>query len=118
MYVGRRKIGRGRLAGAHRLSGLRGGRRLVLGQDEGGINWGNVLTTSITDAASVAAVALRPPTYSSVVNPYTGAQSITSYAPLGSTPSLLGTTSLTGLLSSPLVLLGGVALLAVLALKR
>jgi hypothetical protein len=52
----------------------------------------------------------------------TGAQTITSYAPIGSTSSLLGTSSLgtefSSLLSSPLVLLGGIALIAVFALKR
>ena len=115
MYVGRSKRGRGRVARANHLSGFRG---LRLGQDDGSINWGNVLTTGITDAASVAAVAVKPPTYSSVINPVTGAQTITSYAPIGSTGSLLGTSSLTTLLSNPLVLLGGLALVAIVALKR
>ena len=97
--------------GISRLRGMRG-----LGQDS--IDWGNILTTGITTAGQVAAIAVRPPTYSSVVNPYTGAQSVTSYAPIGTSTSLLGMSSATSLLSSPYVLLGGLALLAVFALKR
>lgn len=123
MYVGRRKLGRAGLAGKNRLSGLRGRQGLVLGQDDGSssdINWGNILSTGIVTAGNVAAVAVRPPTYSSVINPVTGAQTITSYG--ATAPSIFGTsldsTTLTGLLTSPLVLLGGLALVAVLALKR
>jgi hypothetical protein len=113
MYVGRRKIGHGRLAGAHRLSGLRRSRR-GLGD---GFDWSGFSTTLINDAAGVASIAVKPPTYSSVVLP-SGAQSITSYAPIGATSSLLGTSSLTSLFDSPVVLLGGFALVAVLLLKR
>jgi hypothetical protein len=113
------------MAGTHRVSGLRGLRRGLarrLGQDDSSINWGQILTTGITVAGQDAAVALKPPTYSSVVNPLTGAQTITSYAPIGQTSSILGTTDLTSslnsLISSPIVLIGGIALIAVLALKR
>jgi hypothetical protein len=120
MYVG---IGKraSRLAGSHRLSGLRGLRGRGLGQDVP-IDWGSIISTGITTAGAVAVKAVAPPTYSSVVNPITGAQTITSYAPIGATSSLLGTSSLgtefSSLLSSPLVLLGGIALIAVFALKR
>jgi hypothetical protein len=114
MYVGRAKRGRTGLAGAYRLSGLRGRRGLALGQ----IDWGGIIQNSISTAGQVAAVAVRPPTYSSVINPTTGAQTITSYGAMPPT-SLLGTgTDLTSLLSSPIVLIGGLALLAVFALKR
>ncbi len=115
MYVGSRQLG-GRLARAHRLSGVRRGLRGRLGQDD--INWGQILTTGIQTAGSVAAIAVKPPTYSSVVLP-SGAQSITSYGATVPSTSILGAgTDLTSLLTSPLVLLGGLALLAVFALKR
>ena len=120
MYVGTRKRGMGRLARAHGLSRLRGLRGVSLGQDS--IDWGSILNTGITTAGAVAARAVTPPTYSSVVNPVTGAQTITSYAPIGATSSLINssdlTSSLGSLLSSPLILLGGIALIAVFALKR
>lgn len=122
MYVGTRKRGMGRLARAHGLSALRGLRGRGLGQDDSSINWGTVLDTGILTAGAVASKAVTPPTYSSVVNPVTGAQTITSYAPIGATSSLINssdlTSSLGSLFSSPLILLGGIALIAVFALKR
>ena len=118
MYVGTRKRGAGRLAGAYRFSGIRGLRGRRLGQ----IDYGSIITDAINTAGAVAVQAVKPPTYSSVVNPITGAQTITSYGATVPSTSLLGTsalgTDLTSLLSSPLVLLGGIALIAVIALKR
>jgi len=78
-----------------------------------------LFTTAINDAASVASVALKPPTYSSVVNPYTGASTVTSYGGIpNSSSSLLGTSSLGSLLSDPTVLLLGFGILAIVLLKR
>ncbi len=55
-------------------------RRLAaLGYDDSGIDWSSIISTGITSAASVAKTAVTPPTYSSVVNPLTGAQTITAY---------------------------------------
>lgn len=123
MYVRTGNPGKRRMAGAHRLSGLRGAQRIVLGQDDdSGFDWDTFTQTLIKTAGSVAAVAVKPPTYSSSINPYTGQQTITSYAPTGYTGSALGAgvlgTGFSSLLSSPLVLLGGAALLAVVLLKR
>lgn len=116
MYVGRTKPGLGRMARAHRLSGVRG-LRGRLGQDS--IDWGSIIQTGIQTAGAVSAIAFKPPTYSSVINPYTGAQSITSYGAVPNTGLGLGAgTSLSSLLTSPVVLFGGLALLAVFALKR
>ena len=110
------------MAGAHRFSGLRGLRGLRLGQDATSIDWGNIIDTGITTAGAVAAKAVTPPTYSSVVNPLTGQQTITSYAPIGQTTSLLNSGTLTtdfgSLLSSPLIWIGGIALIALVAMKR
>ena len=120
MYVGRAKRGRTGLAGAHGLSRLRGLRGRALGQDDG-INWGNILQTGIQTAGAVSAIAFKPPTYSSVINPYTGAQTVTSYANTPPSSSLLGVgpgSSFTELLTSPLVLVGGLLLVAVFALKK
>ena len=118
MYARTAQLGRmRRVAGAHRLSGLRG-LRGSLGQD-----WGDIINNAISTAGSVASVALKPPTYSSVVNPYTGAQTVTSYggvpqSSLLSGSPLLGGADLTSVLTSPIVLLGGLGLIAVLLLKR
>jgi hypothetical protein len=79
-----------------------------------------LFTTAINDAASVAQVALRPPSYSSVVNPYTGASSVTAYGPVGNSSQFSASGlggSLTGSLS-PIWLLGGFGLLAIVLLKR
>ena len=123
MYVATGKLGGARgLAGSHRVLGRRLGRRL--GQDDGGIDWGSIITQGITVAGQDAAVALKPPTYSAstVYNPTTGqyTSSTTSYAATGGAglTSPLGTASLTSWLSSPLVLLGGVALIAVVLLRN
>lgn len=116
MYVRPGKFGRMRgLARAHGVSGLRGlrGARLSgLGDD---IDWSQIIDTGISTAGSVAQVALKPPTYSSVVYP-SGASSVTSYGAVPST-SALGT-STTSLLSSPYLILGGLALLAVVLMKQ
>jgi hypothetical protein len=97
------------MAGAHNVSRL--GR--LRGRKLGDItDWMPLLTTGINDAASVAQVALKPPTYSSVTTPY--GTSITSY---GAVAPGVTVDPLTSLLSSPLFLLGGVALLVVL-MKR
>ena len=106
------------MARAHRLSGLRGLRgyqRVVLG-DDGDIDWGSIISNSITTAGQVAQVALKPPTYSAVTLP-SGATSVTSYAPIGSSTAsaLLGTSSV---LNNPYVILGGLALVAVLLMKQ
>jgi hypothetical protein len=79
-----------------------------------------VFTAAINDAASVASVALRPPTYSSVTNPYTGASTVTSYGAipstgLGSNPVTAG---LTTLLADPIMVWLGLGLLAFVAMKR
>lgn len=111
------------MARAHGVSRLRGMRGL--GQDDGSdINWGGILSTGIQSAAAVTAVALKPPTYSSSYNAITGQQSVTSYGGVPQT-SLFGSslgpgvgTDLTSLISSPIILLGGLALVAVLVLKR
>ncbi len=119
MYVGRAKRGRTGLAGTYGLSRLRGLRGRALGQDS--IDWGNILQTGIQTAGAVSAIAFKPPTYSSVINPYTGAQTITSYANTPPSSSLLGVgpgSSFTELLTSPLVLVGGLLLVAVFALKK
>lgn len=105
------------MARANRLSGLRGGGRLGLGQDSS-IDWGSVLNNTISTAGAVAAKAVTPPTYSAVINPLTGAQTITSYGATVPSTSLLGTTDLSTLLESPLVLFGGLALVAFLMLKN
>lgn len=93
-----------------------------LGYGYGGadINWNQVLQTAIPAAASVAKVAVTPPTYSSVVNPSTGYSSVTSYgaAPAGGLANPLAASSLTGLLTSPLILLLGGGLILVMALRR
>ena len=67
------------MAGAHRFSGLRGLRGRRLGQDAStpSFDWTNFLDTTITTAGAVAAKAVTPPTYSSVVNPLQGTQTIT-----------------------------------------
>lgn len=112
----------GRMARPHRLSGLRG-LRGRMGDD--GIDWSSIITTGITQAGNVAKVAVAPgplPTYQSITNPY-GYSSVTSYAPAGTViPGVTGATSSLGgldtLLTSPLVLLGGLALLAVVLMKR
>ena len=122
MYVGNRKRGMGRVAGAHRFSGLRGLRGRRLGQDD----WGSIIDNAITTAGKVASVAVSPgpvPTYSYQSTPY--GTSIQSFAPGGASAipsSILPTstvgTDLTSLLSSPLVLIGGIALIALVAMKR
>ena len=63
MYVGNRKRGMGRVAGAHRFSGLRGLRGRRLGQDSStpSFDWTNFLDTTITTAGAVAAKAVTPP---------------------------------------------------------
>ncbi len=75
--------------------------------------WASIITTGITTAGAVAAKAVTPPTYSSTINPLTGAQTITSYG--ATVPSSLLTsgltTNLSSLLESPIVLIGGIALL-------
>jgi hypothetical protein len=130
MYVSTQVIKSPRVTGLGRMRKTRLGRaasdRIVrrrlaaLGYgDAGGIDWSGIITTGINDAATVAKTAVTPPMYSSVVNPLTGASSIQSY---GASPgvgalgtSLLGSSSL---LSSPLVLFGGLALILVLAFRR
>lgn len=80
------------------------------------IDWGSILQTGITSAANVAKVAVQPPAYSSVINPMTGQQSITSYA--GAGPAALdplASGQFAALLGSPMVLLLGVGLIIVLA---
>jgi hypothetical protein len=99
--------------------------RRLRGMGDDGIDWSQIISTGIQTAGSVAKVAVTPPMYSSIVNPMTGASSVTSFAgapglyPSGSIPGLSSQfgTSLTGLLSNPIVLIGGVALL-VLAFRR
>lgn len=146
MYVRTGNPGKRRMAGAHRLSGLRGAQRIVLGDDTvyGPIDPGyeapdyptyspapviapsspllspttaSLLSTLIQTGGAVAARAVTPPTYSSSINPLTGQQTITSYAPIGSTAasSLLGASSL---LSSPLIWLVGIGAIAFVAMKR
>lgn len=121
----------GRLARAHRVSGLRGlrgdgivARRLAaLGYgDAGGVDWSGITQNLITTAGNVAKVAVSPgpvPTYQAITTPG-GYSSVTSYGPLGTSP--LSTTasldSFDALLTSPLVLLGGLALFAVVLMKR
>ncbi len=106
------------MARAHRLSGVRRGRRgRTMGQDSSGMDWSQILTTGIQTAGNVAAIAVRPPTYSSVMYP-SGAQSVTSFGSPSQTASMMGGIDFTSLLSSPLILLGGLALVAVFALKR
>lgn len=84
----------------------------------GEIDWGSILTTSINDAATVAKVAVTPPMYSSVVNPMTGQQSVTSYAGAPGLGQSLASPGLTSIFSSPAVLLLGLGFLAVLAFRR
>ena len=119
------------MAGANRVSGLRGLRgsrlsgyeRAILGDrfaalGYGSIDWSQILTAGITTAGNVAQVALKPPTYSSIQYP-SGYTSVQSYGalPAGTVgvPSSLTSTSL---LDSPYLLLGGLALLAVVLMKR
>lgn len=82
--------------------------------------WASIITTGITTAGAVAAKAVTPPTYSSTINPLTGAQTITSYG--ATVPSSLLTSGLTtdlsSLLESPIVLIGGIALFALMMLRR
>ena len=87
-----------------------------------GIDWGDILSTGIQTAGSVAKVAVTPPMYSSVINPVTGQQSITSYA---GSPGLYpasgiasGSAGIASLLNSPVVLLGGLALVLVLVMRK
>lgn len=99
------------MARAHRLSGLRGLRgyqRVVLGDD---IDWGSIISNSITTAGQVAQVALKPPTYSSTQYP-SGLISTQSY---GMVPQ---TTSLSGFLNSNMLILGALAIGAIVLLKR
>ena len=130
-YVAIRKRGRGRrVARAHRVPAFRRARELsgyeravlgerfaALGYGDSGIDWGSILSQGITTAGSVAAIAVKPPTYSSVVYP-SGAQSVTSYGAMPGSSSIAGASSLEGLLTSPYLLLGGMALLAVVLMKR
>jgi len=96
------------------------GRRRGLGDDS--IDWGSIITAGINQAGAVAKVAETPPMYSAVVNPITGASSVTSYAGApGLYPgsNVLGSTAgLTSLLNSPVFLLGGLALVLVLIFRR
>lgn len=110
MYVNTQRIRQPRF-------GALGRRRRSLGD---GIDWSSIITTGINDAASVAKTAVTPPAYSSVVNPLTGQQSITAYGATGSAiaASPLGTTTLSSLLTSPLFLLFGFGLVAVIALRK
>jgi hypothetical protein len=94
-----------RAHGLSRLRGLRGGR---LGDD---IDWGSIISSSITTAGQVAQVALKPPTYSAVQYP-SGLISTQSY---GAVPN---TSSISGFLSPDVLLLGGLALVAVVLMKR
>lgn len=114
--MGRASVSRGiaaRNMRIRRMSGL---------ADFSDVDWTQIINTGLTQAGSVAKTAVTPPMYSSVVNPLTGASSVTSYAgspglyPGGSSIPGIGT-SLSSVLSSPIVLLGGIALL-VLAFRR
>ena len=93
-------------------------RRRSMGDDS--IDLNSLLTTTINDAATVAKVAVTPPTYSAVVNPLTGAQTITAYGTTGTNvaTSSLGAESLSTLLSNPMFLLLGVGLILVIAMKK
>jgi hypothetical protein len=91
--------------------------RRNLGQD--GFDWSQVLTTGITTAGNVAQVALRPPTYSSVTGPY--GSSVTSY---GSVPGSAGygvnplSSSLSSILSDPVIVLGLIGAAVLVIAKR
>jgi hypothetical protein len=117
MYVRLRKRGSRGMAGTHRLSGV--GRLRGVSRLGDGIDWGDTLNNAISTAGQVATVALKPPTYSSIVSP-NGATSISAYGPIGSSGIFSGTGlggSLTGSLS-PLLLLGLVGLGVVLLVRR
>ncbi len=81
----------------------------------GDFNTGDFLTTLVNDAATVAKVAVQPTTnISSMVSP-TGVQNYSYSAPgIGTTT---GVASLSGG-SSGLLLLGGLAIVAVMLLRR
>lgn len=107
-------LGRAR---ANRISGL-GNSRGRLGDVT---DYMPLFTTAINDAASVASVALRPPTYSAVTNPYTGTSTVTSYgaipgtSPYGSNPVTAG---LETLLADPIMVWLGIGLIAFVVMKR
>ena len=81
----------------------------------GGISPGvsQLISQGIATAGGVAAIAVKPPVYSSVSTPY--GTSITSYGPLGA--GTLGTSQWGLLLSSPVFLLG-IGLLVFVVVKR
>ena len=114
------RLGRSRRGNSRAIVGQR---MKALGYSYGSsVDWGSILQTGITSAAQVAKVAVQPPVYSSVVNPLTGAQSITSYA---GSPGLaagavnpLGSEQLTSVLGSPMFLLLGIGLIVVLAARH
>ena len=121
MYARLGKLGRNsRMAGAHRFSGLRGLRGARLGDDDGGFDWSSItpiIQTGIQTAGQVAQVALKPPTYSSVVYP-SGASTVQSYGALPSGAPGTATAAIGDLLASPYLVLGGIVLLAVILMKR
>ena len=107
----------GRVARAHRLSGLRG----LRGGGVGDIDWSSITQNLITQAGNVAKVAVAPgplPTYQAITTPG-GYSSVTTYGP-GGVPQVgtsLGT-DFGSLLTSPIALLFGFGLLAVVLMKR
>ena len=107
----------GRVARAHRLSGLRG----LRGGLGDGIDWSSILTAGITQAGNVAKVAVAPgplPTYQAITTPG-GYSSVTTYG-AGGVPQI-GTSvgsDIGSLLTSPIALLFGFGLLAVVLMKR
>lgn len=104
--------------GISRIRGLKRG----LGDD--GLDWSDIITTGITSAATVAKAAVSPtPTYAYTSGPQ-GTQILSygapgsSVSPYSYSPYTSGLGDISQLFSSPIVLIGGIGLIAVLLLKR